>query len=85
MQNYRRQDKDEGREINHAKFVSRSWLKNCVGKTCKGGCGDCLTFEIKDGKIESNLSANRTDNEQAHHVNNLIPMCVTCNQKLAQW
>ena len=84
--NYKRQDKDANRALDHSNFITRDWLKSQFGKTgCGEGCGDCLRFEVKYGKIESNLSANRLDNDAPHHINNCVPLCVSCNQKLAPW
>ena len=83
VDNYKKQDYNHGRPLTD-NYVTADWIKSQFGKTCNG-CGDCLRFEIKDGKVESNLSADRVDNSECHHLNNVVPMCVACNQRKSCW
>ena len=81
--NYRKQDMKAGRPIPD-NFITKEWLKQQFGKTCSD-CGDCFAYEFCDGKVESNLSADRIDCNEAHHLNNITPLCVTCNQRKSCW
>jgi hypothetical protein len=83
VQNYKKQDHQHQRTITE-NYVTADWLKSQFGKTCQD-CGDCLRFDIKDGKVESNLSADRVDNSECHHINNIVPLCVSCNQRKSCW
>ena len=81
---YKKQDKEAKRKINHETFITPQWLKDQFGKACPG-CGDCLSFEIKAGKVESNLTADRFDNDLDHNLENITPLCCTCNQRKGKW
>ena len=83
VQHYKRQDKESKRKIS-SNFITAHWLKDQFGKSCPG-CGDCLTFEIKGGKVESNLTADRFDNDLDHNLENITPLCCTCNQRKSKW
>ena len=85
LDSYTEQDEKTGRSIDVDNVVDNEWFINQFGKTCSR-CGDCFKFDIKCGKVaDCNLTANRIDNTECHHKNNLTPLCITCNQKLAQW
>jgi hypothetical protein len=83
VDNYKKQDYQHGRQLVD-NYVTADWLKSCFGKNCPG-CGDVLRFEIIDGKVESNMSADRSDNSESHHLNNVVPCCVPCNQSKSCW
>jgi hypothetical protein len=83
VHNYMMQDKKAGREITD-NYVTTRWLKAQYGKTCPN-CGDAFRFEFTDGTVESNLTADRIDCSECHHMNNVVPMCVSCNQKKSCW
>ena len=55
---------------------------SCVGKAC-GSCGDCMTYNRSHGKINCNLTAQRVNNNEAHHLDNIIPYCVYCNTAMS--
>ena len=83
VDNYRKQDITHKREVVD-NFITPARLKAQFGKTCQD-CGDCFRFDIRDGKVESNLSADRVDNSECHHLNNVVPLCVSCNQRKSMW
>jgi hypothetical protein len=83
VENYKKQDLSHGRRIT-SNFVTTAWLKEQFGKTCPG-CGDCLRFDIRGGRVDSNLTADRLDNDECHHLNNITPCCITCNQRKSCW
>ena len=81
--NYIKQDLQHGREIT-SNYVTPDWLKKQFGKQCSE-CGDCLRYDYENNKVNSNLSADRIDCSECHHINNIVPLCVTCNQKTSCW
>ena len=83
VENYKKQDLQHGRPITD-NFITPEWLKGQFGKVCHD-CGDCFRFDIKGNVAESNLSADRVDNDECHHLNNIVPLCVTCNQRKSCW
>ncbi|MFM7979862.1 MAG: hypothetical protein ACKPKO_11155, partial [Candidatus Fonsibacter sp.] len=81
VENYKLQDKKANRSIDDASCITKVWLMGCVGKSCVS-CGDCLTYNRSHGKIYRNLTAQRVCNNEAHHLNNVIPYCVFCNTSM---
>ena len=81
--NYRKQDRRVGRPITD-NYITTDWLKEQFGRVCCD-CGDCLRYDVKDGRIESNLSADRAYNAEGHHLNNVVPNCVARNQRKSCW
>ena len=77
MKQYTKQDKDAKRKwVNN--YVTTKWLKSCFGKNCS--CGDVFIYETKNnGNITSNLTADRIDNNESHHIDNIVAKCVLCN------
>ncbi len=75
VENYKKLDLQRGRPITD-NFTTPAWIK---------ACGDCFRFDIKGKVVESNLSADRVDNDECHHLNNVVPLCVTCNQSKSCW
>jgi hypothetical protein len=84
--NYQKQDEKAGRKPGRLEEpITTTWLREQFGKTCPD-CGDCFRFEVgKDGKVESNLTADRIDCSECHHLKNIVPLCVSCNQKKSCW
>ena len=83
VENYRKQDLQHGRPLTD-NFITPAWLKAQFGKVCHD-CGDCFRFDIEGIVVESNLSADRVDNLECHHLNNIVPLCVTCSQRKSCW
>ena len=78
VERYRQQDEKAKRLIDDEAYITKEWLMGCVGKSC-GSCGDCLTYSKAHGKVECNLTAQRLNNDAAHHVDNIVPYCVYFN------
>ena len=83
VHNYKSQDLKAGRLVGD-NYVTKQWLFDQYGKTCPG-CGDCFRFELHKGKVDGNLTADRIDCDEGHHLNNIVPLCVTCNQRKSCW
>ena len=84
VHHYRRQDKEAKRDLDVENYVTPQWLFDQFGKQCCD-CGDCFRFDIKGNTVESNLTADRIDVDECHHLNNVVPLCVSCNQKKSTW
>jgi hypothetical protein len=83
INNYKKQDKDAGRKIDHKSYITVDWLNKQFGKDCLRCKNECLTYdEDDDGRLVSNLTANRIDNSRAHQIDNIEPMCWHCNVSL---
>ena len=78
IKHYRTQDWKAKREIDEAQYITKDWLKQWFSRPCSG-CGDTFSFEVEKGRGKSNLTADRIDNELPHHMDNLTPLCITCN------
>ena len=68
--------------IDNEKYITLDWLKSCFGKACCN-CGDSFIFEVKHTRPISNLTADRKDNKIAHAIDNISPLCITCNTSLS--
>ena len=78
INNYKIQDNRAGREINEVKYIDEEWLMDRMNGSClKCGC----KFEIvnTNGFIQSNMTAQRADNELAHDKDNCSSWCCYCN------
>ena len=84
VHNYKSQDLKGAREIPPFGYVTKQWLFDQYGKTCPG-CGDCFRFALFGGRVEGNLTADRLDCDESHHLNNIVPLCITCNQRKSCW
>ena len=81
--NYVKQYLEHGREITN-NYITPDWLKQQFGKTCSD-CGDCLRYDIEGYKVISNLTTYSVDNSECHHLNHVVPLCCTCNQRASCW
>lgn len=76
---YKSQDKKSGREIDDDSYVNVDWFyekldkSNCTCAFCK------KPFEKISETGSWNITADRMDNSQAHHMDNCILSCVQCN------
>ena len=79
---YKTQDRRAKRLIRDEDYVSPEWLREQVGKACKS-CGDCLVYSKSHGKVECNITAQRLNNNDAHHLDNICGYCVDCNTSMS--
>jgi hypothetical protein len=83
---YIKQDLQAKRTINKDNFVNIEWLTSCINQTCRGKkCNNTILYVDIDSNdyISSNITANRINNQEAHHLDNIEPMCITCNCSLS--
>ena len=83
--NYRFQDERANREIDESHdYVTVEWLSSCFSHCCSS-CGCTFSYEINEdnGVVTSNLTANRIDCSLPHYLNNVIPLCPSCNASLS--
>ena len=74
---YKEQDNKAGRDI-EGEYVDRTFLMNMMNTHCQN-CGEILTVDIEDGKVVSNISCQRVNNDIGHFKDNCIGFCVQCN------
>ena len=75
---YITQDKESKRIVNKDNYITKEWLMNCFGGSCRS-CGCDFQFKMGPNGTTSNLTAQRIDNTLGHEINNIIPYCVSCN------
>ncbi len=71
IENYKKQDKNKKFEI-HENYIDIDWLKKCIGKSC-GSCGCQLELEVVNGKVQSNITADRIYNTSPYSKDNIRP------------
>ena len=76
---YKEQDRKAGRSVDRFNYMDAQWLKDRINdKCCQCGCG--FTLSIDNGNINSNLTAQRMDNDQPHLKDNCVAFCASCNR-----
>ncbi len=81
VSHYKAQDRRAKRPINERSYITPEWLKGRVGKACES-CGDCLVYSRDNGKVDCNITAQRLNNNEAHHLDNICGYCVDCNRSV---
>ena len=76
--NYIEQDKKSNRPIDDDEYVDVDFLMDMMNTQCEN-CNEPLVIDFEDGKVSSNISCQRLNNELAHYKSNCIPLCVQCN------
>lgn len=77
VNNYKEQDNKAKRSID-GDYVDVEFIKSLVGSTCER-CPTPLTIDLYNGKIQSNLTLQRKDNNIAHFKSNCVGYCLNCN------
>lgn len=78
ISNYKIQDRKADREIDENKYIDVNWLFERMGSRCNR-CSCEFEFDIQNGIVFSNMTAQRLDNFQSHHKENCIIYCKKCN------
>ena len=76
--NYIEQDKKAGRDVEDGDYVDVDFLMNLMNTQCEN-CNEPLVIDFEDGKISSNITCQRVNNEQSHFKDNVVGYCVSCN------
>ena len=81
VSHYKAQDRRAKRPIRERSYITPEWLKGRMGKACES-CGDCLVYSRDNGKVDCNITAQRLNNNEAHHLDNICGYCVDCNRSV---
>ena len=77
---YKLQDFKANREIDDSiPYVDVKCVSEASGNCCHC-CGNTLSYDIVEGTVTSNLTADRVDNSLPHYVSNIQYMCIGCNK-----
>ena len=77
---YKLQDMEAEREIDNKQCIDVKWLFDSLNTRCNK-CRSDFDIEINNGVINSNMTAQRINNEYAHHKENCISYCLNCNRR----
>eukprot|EP00438_Fugacium_kawagutii_P036749 Skav205305 [mRNA] locus=scaffold3444:24630:27985:- [translate_table: standard] len=75
---YKIQDKKAGREIDEDEYVDVEWCMDRMKGTCQK-CNIWFDFKRHHGRINSDFTAQRLDNQYAHYKSNCVAYCKDCN------
>ena len=78
VEGYKQQDRVAKREIDEEQYIDENWCLKYF-KSCCQNCGIKFNLDTRGGKISSNFTAQRCDNELCHTVENCTAFCVYCN------
>lgn len=78
IMNYEEQDKKAGRDVEGNDYVDVDFLMGLMNTQCEN-CNEPLVIDFEDGRISSNITCQRVNNEQSHFKDNCIGLCVQCN------
>ena len=78
IEGYKRQDAKAGRKIDTKTYVDVKYMFSCINSKCCR-CNDMFNFSA----TSSNFTCNRIDNTLGHNLNNVEPMCISCNCSLS--
>ena len=78
IEGYKNQDREKERDIDEDDYVDVDW---CIERM-NGNCQKCNTwfdFKIKNGRLNSDFTAQRLDNGLCHSKSNCTHFCRDCN------
>jgi hypothetical protein len=78
IQNYKKQDKAAGRDINSGEYVSADWFMDKFHNKCHH-CKNNFNFDFNRGMVSTDITADRINNELAHYKSNCVISCNVCN------
>ena len=78
VENYKLQDRRSQRKVSEEEYITPEWCLKIFKSRCEK-CNTAFNFEVKQGKLCSNFTAQRLDNLRPHEVNNCVCFCVYCN------
>jgi hypothetical protein len=78
IEGYKKQDRDKNREIDEDDYIDVEWCLSRMNGTCQK-CNTWFDFKIKNGRLNSDFTAQRLDNELCHSKSNTTHFCWYCN------
>ena len=75
--NYIEQDKKAGRDV-EGDYVDVEFLMNLMNTQCEN-CNEPLVIDFEEGRIVSNITCQRVNNDISHFKDNVVGYCVSCN------
>ena len=78
IEGYKNQDRDKGREIDEDDYVDVDWCLERYNGNCQK-CNTWFDFKIKNGRLNSDFTAQRLDNGLCHSKSNCTHFCRDCN------
>lgn len=74
VQNYKMQDKRAGRVFNNDEYITPQWIMDKYEQQNRECCICRCPFEISldNGKVKSNITVDRIDNNEAHIIGNWL-------------
>ena len=79
---YKSQDNTAGRLISKYFYITAEELESYANGSCFN-CNTHLYLDFKDGNVITNITADRTDNDIGHQLDNNQPGCRACNCSLS--
>ena len=76
--NYIEQDERAGRDVKDGNYVDEDFLMSLMNTNCQN-CNEPLVIDFEDGRIVSNITCQRVNNDIGHFKDNCIAFCHQCN------
>ena len=78
IKNYKLQDEAKNRKIDETKYVDTEWFMKRLNGNCQN-CGCRFEFDVQNGYLTNNITAQRLNNEVPHYKDNCEAWCKLCN------
>ena len=78
IKNYKLQDEAKNRKIDETKYVDVEWFMKRLNGNCQN-CGCRFEFDVQNGYLTNNITAQRLNNEVPHYKDNCEAWCKLCN------
>ena len=78
IKNYMLQDEAKNRKIDETKYVDVDWFMKRLNGNCQN-CGCRFEFDVTNGYLTNNITAQRLNNEVPHYKDNCHAWCKLCN------
>ena len=78
IEGYKNQDRKNQLEIDEDNYVDVQWCMDRMTSNCQK-CNTWFDFNIKNGRLNSDFTAQRLDNELCHSKSNCTHYCWYCN------
>ena len=78
IKNYKLQDEAKNRKIDETQYVNTEWFMKRLNGNCQN-CGCRFEFDVSNGYLTNNITAQRLNNEIPHYKDNCEAWCKLCN------